>query len=149
MNLTSVNSIDSLQYLLGIEESPPTGPAGIPTNVSGEKSGTSGSDTVSLSSRSLELAETLFGSLGQDSTDRLGSLPDILSGRSDDPGSSMYDVLLSASNAKILARNPGLVKMVSAVDEAEASGPAKDIDLFTMSSRDILSILDKYRSLSG
>ena len=148
MNLTSVNSIDSLQCLLGIEGSPPSGPAGIPTNVSGEKSGTSGSDTVSLSSRSLELAETLFGSLGQDSTDRLGSLPTSCPAGCT-TRSFMYHVLLSASNAKILARNPGLVKMVSAVDEAEASGPAKDIDLFTMSSRDILSILDKYRSLSG
>ena len=145
--MTSVNSIDSLQILLGIEGSSPTGPAGIPTSVSGANSGSSDSDTVSLSSKSLELAETLFGSLGQGSTDRSSSLPDILSGRSDDPGSSMYDVLLSASNAKILARNPGLVKMVSAVNEADTSGPAKDIDLFTMSSRDILSILDKYRSL--
>jgi hypothetical protein len=136
--MTGVNRIDSLQYLLGIEGSSPTGPAGIPTSVSGANSGISGSDTVSLSRKSLELAETIFG-----------SLPDILSGRPDDPGSSMYDVLLSASNAKILARNPGLVKMASAVNEAETSGPAKGIDLFAMNSRDILSILDKYRSLSG
>jgi hypothetical protein len=141
--MSSVNTISSLlsQYLLNTEDSSSTDLA----EILAQDSDSGITDTVSLSSASQNMLSTLLGSLSDTQAE------------SGDSGDSLYDVLLSAENTKMVKNNPGLVKMILAVKESESSdgttgsGTASvdDIDLFAMSSGDLLSIIEKYKALSG
>jgi hypothetical protein len=142
--MSSISSISSLlsQYLLGTGES---SSIEILTNATADSDIT---DKVSLSSESQNLLTSLLSSLGNTSTE------------TDYSSGSMYDVLMSAANTKLIKSNPGLVKMILSVEEAETSQSTsssissgtfstEDINLITMSSSDLLSIIKKYKALSS
>jgi len=66
----------------------------------------------------------------------------------------MYDLLLSAQNARLMKDNPTLAKMILEVKEAgstdtTSSSSASSLDLTSLSASDILSIVQKYKSLSA
>ena len=142
--MSSISSISSLvfQYLLGTDGSTTTDLAELLTSTSE----TSLTDTVSLSDAAQSSISSLLSSLGGTS-----------SGTDDSSGSSIYDLLLSAANTKLIKNSPGLVNMISAVQDAETSesdtgstsSSAGDINLISMSASDLLSIIQKYKTLSG
>ncbi|MGD8389868.1 MAG: hypothetical protein PVG49_22160 [Desulfobacteraceae bacterium] len=94
-------------------------------------------DSVTLSNASLEMVESLFDSLGTQSTDS-----------GDDSTDSMYSILLSAQNNKLLRSNPDLVEMMIATDYTDEESLG-DIDLLSISSDDLLSIIEKYSEISS
>ena len=140
--MSGISSIGSIlsKYLLNTGESYPV------ELYKTLKSGTSDpgiNDTVSISLEAQNRITSLLSSLG--STSKTS-------------GNPMSDVLLSASNMNLIRHSYGLVNMILAVDEAEASesnfssltSPSiKNIDLVSMSSSDLLSVISKYKTLSG
>jgi hypothetical protein len=140
--LSSINSLLS-SLPLSTQDSSSTND----TAALAQTSDSSLADTVSLSSESQ--VQSLLSSLGSESTG------------SDDSSSSLYDVLLSAENTEILKNNPGLVKMIAAVDQADTtsgtssstgsgtSAAINDINLITMSPSDLLSLVQQYNALSS
>lgn len=133
--MSSVSSISSLLsgLLLSNKESSSTDD----TETMIEKIlGSSNTDTVSLSNESLEMVKTLFNSLGSELSE------------SDDTTDYMYDILMSALNKKLIQNNPDLVNIIIAADESDETS-IDDIDLVTMSSDDLLSIIEKYARISG
>ncbi len=140
--MSSISSISAIlsRYLSGMGESYPSYLYKI------LKSGISDSgikDTVSIS---------------PEAQNKITSLLSSLSSTSKTSGSSMSDVLLSASNMNLIRHSYGLVNMILAVDESEAtesnfssltSSSVKNIDLVSMSSSDLLSVIRKYKTLSS
>ncbi len=142
--MSSISSVSSLvsQYLLGTDGSTTTDLTELLTS----SSDTSITDTVTLSDASQSTISSLLSSLASPS-----------SGTDDSSGSSLYDLLLSAANSKLVKNSPGLVNMILAVQDAETSesdsgstsSSAEDINLFSMSASDLLSIIQKYKTLSS
>ncbi|MEN6476265.1 MAG: hypothetical protein ABFD81_19775 [Syntrophaceae bacterium] len=142
--MSSISSISSLvsQYLLGTDGSTTTD---LTDPLTGS-SDTSLTDTLTLSDASQSALSSLLSSLGGTS-----------SSADDSSSSSMYDLLISAANTKLVKSSPALVNMVLAVQDAEesdsdsssTSSSADDIDLISMSASDLLSIIQKYKTLSS
>ena len=131
--MSSINSISSLlSSLLDTQESLSTDDA----EIIAEASELGITDSVILSAKSLELAKSLLDSLGDESTE------------SDDSTDSMYDILTSAQNTKLIQNNPELVEMIMATDSSDATS-INAIDLFELSSEDLLSIIEKYSGMSS
>lgn len=123
----------------------------------------------SLSSDSLDLLNTLYNSTsGTDETetsdgasneslDLLNVLLNSTVDASDTYGDSLYNVLLSAQNAKVIKNNPDFVNMFLAAEDAGStdssssslSSGADDINLVTMTATEILKIIEKYKENSG
>ena len=103
-------------------------------------------DTVSLSNASQSAVSSLLSTLGGTS-----------SGTDVSSASSLYDLLLSAANTKLVKNSPALVNMIRSIQEADESrsGSSKtgatdtDIDLLSMSAGELLSIIQKYKALSS
>ena len=142
--MSSISSISSLvsQYLLGTDGATTTDLTDLLTG----SSDTSLTDTLTLSDASQSALSSLLSSLGGTS-----------SSADDSSSSSMYDLLISAANTKLVKSSPALVNMVLAVQDAEesdsdfssTSSSADDIDLISMSASDLLSIIQKYKTLSS
>jgi hypothetical protein len=94
-------------------------------------------DSITLSNASLERVKSLFESLGTRSTDS-----------DDDSTESMTSFLLSARNNQLLRSNPDLVEMMIATEYTDEES-LDSIDLFNMSSDDLLSIIEKYSEVSS
>jgi len=123
-------------------------------------------DTVSLSSESRNLLKSLLSAIGNGSSGSENTLASLLaslgeaSAATTYSGSSMYDVLMTAANTRLIKSNSDLVEMILAVDEAESSGDtspstgsvtsaAEDVNLMAMSANDLVSIIKKFRALSS
>ena len=94
-------------------------------------------DSITLSNASLEMVKSLFESLGTRSTDL-----------DDDSTDTMTSFLLSARNNQLLRSNPDLVEMMIATEYTDEES-LDSIDLFDMSSDDLLSIIEKYSEVSS
>jgi len=123
----------------------------------------------SLSSNSLDLLNTLYNAASgtdetatsDDSSNESQELLNVLLNStvdaSDTYGDSLYNVLLSSQNSKLIKNNPDFVNMFLATEETEStdssssdiSSSADDINLVTMSAGQILKIIEKYREKSG
>jgi hypothetical protein len=68
---------------------------------------------------------------------------------------SLYNVLLSAQNEKLIKNNPDLVNMILSAEETDSSEGAswvpatEDTDLVSLSANEILNIIKKYKTYSG
>jgi hypothetical protein len=110
------------------------------SDISAQISDLDASDIVTLSSESLGLLEDFINSTA--------NAPDASAG-------SLYDVLLSAGNEKLIKNNPVMVNMILTAEETDPSDssswiPAtEDINLVSMSANEILNIIKKYKEHSG
>jgi hypothetical protein len=139
--MSSISSISSIlsKYLLGTDTSTSTDLYKV---LAGSTSASSIADRVSIS---------------LEAQNKITSLLSSLTSTSETSGSSLSDVLLSASNMSLIKHSYSLVNMILTVDKAEASDTTfssitssiKDINLVSMSSIDLLSIIRKYKTLSG
>jgi hypothetical protein len=123
-------------------------------------------DVVSLSNAMKKLeSDSLFNIQGQGGTGSDNSIYNLLSGNqeSGDSSNSLYNIMLSHENAKIIQANPTLVKAIIKAEQSQttASGASsssnqsldsqaiQDIEntnLLTMSPDTLLSLLQKYTS---
>jgi hypothetical protein len=112
--------------------------------------GSSSSDTVKLSDAALNKLKLLLATNGQATAGLDTSISNLLSGTlsSNNSSSSMYDILISAQNTRLMQRNPTLVNMIATV-EGENSTDAENMNLVTISPTDLLSIINKYKSLAS
>jgi hypothetical protein len=126
--MSSIDSISSLlsSLLLYIQDSSSTDD----TETMVETWKSSITDSVSLSTQSLDMVKSLVASIGDDSTD------------------SVYDILVSAQNQKLIQDNPDLVNMIMATDYSDETG-SDAVDLFGLGSQDLLSIIAQYSDISG
>ena len=132
--MSSIDSISSLlsSLLLYIQDSSSTDD----TETMVETWKSSITDSVSLSTQSLDMVKSLVASLGEESTE------------SDDSTDSVYDILVSAQNQKLIQDNPDLVNMIMATDYSDETG-SDAVDLFGLGSQDLLSIIAQYSDISG
>jgi hypothetical protein len=132
--MSSISSISSLlsSLLLYIQGSS----SADDTRTMAETWESSITDSVSLSTQSLEMVKSLVASLGDGSTE------------SDDSTDSICDILVSAQNQKLIQDNPDLVEIILSTDSSDATG-IDAMDLFELGSQDLLSIIEKYSEISG
>jgi hypothetical protein len=89
------------------------------------------------------------------SSDLLNVLFNSTVNATDTSDDSLYNVLLSAQNEKLIKNNPDLVNMILSAEETDSSEGAswvpatEDIDLVSMSANEILNIIKKYKTYSG
>ena len=127
------------------------------SNDPSQSSNLSASDIVTLSSESLDLLKSLLNSTGDvsslsgfsgDSSDLLAALYDSTSDETSSSGSqdllstlfnstvdssdsltgSIYDILISAQNEKLIKNNPELVNMILDTDSTDSSSTALSTD---------------------
>jgi len=144
MGMSSIGNISALlsRYLLNTGGSS----AGDLTQLLSGSPNTDSGDTVDFSDASQDALSSFLSSLAGRS-----------SGTDDSSGSSLYDLLISAANTKFVKSHPGLMNMILAVQDAGESGVGSsptgasdtDFNLISMSASDLLSIIQKYKRLSG
>ncbi len=130
------------------------------SNVQTQASGISATDTVSLSNYSQEIQndDPLLDLDNQDGSDN--SIDNIFSGSSQgssDSSDSLYNIMLSDENAKLMQANPGLVQDIISEEQAQTTDSSSSSsmsqslnsqtiqDIENLSPDTLLSILQKYQ----
>lgn len=145
-----MSSVDSISSLLSSVLGQQTSSAGSASQT--DSSETSSTDTVSLSSDAQNRLSLLKTLLNESEATTKDYVSELLSGSQSSESSSMYDVLISAENSKLVSSNPTLANMIETVNGTSNDGTSSSssgIDLMDLSADDLMSIIDKYQSLSG
>lgn len=124
-----------------------------------------GSSLSVSSSNSLDLLNALYSSTEDDaessdtssgSLDLLNVLLNSTVDSSDSLTGSIYDILISAQNEKLIKNNPELVNMILSTEETDSTDSSSailsasdDINLVTMSANEILNIIERYKEYSS
>ncbi|MBN1626714.1 MAG: hypothetical protein JW944_09340 [Deltaproteobacteria bacterium] len=124
-----------------------------------------GSSLSVSSSNSPDLLNALYNSTEDEagssdassgSLDLLNVLLNSTVDSSDYSTGSLYDVLISAQNEKLIKNNPELVNMILSAEETDSTGSSSDvlstsddINLVTISANEILNIIEKYKEYSS
>jgi hypothetical protein len=123
-----------------------------------------GSSSTRFSNDSPDILDAIYNSASEEtelsvatneSLDLLNVLINSTANAPDTSAGSLYDILLSARNERLIENNPDLVNMILAAEETDSSDssswiPAtEDINLVSMSANEILNMIKKYRSYSG
>jgi|GEM_PF-5415321 len=122
------------------------------------------SSSTRLANDSMDILDAVYSYASDEaasadvSNESLGLLNVLLNSTANAPDTSagsLYDVLISARNEKLIKNNPDLVNMIIAGEETGSSDSsssasnADEINLISMSANEILNMIKKYREYSG